>query len=511
MKKITIGLLSILATTAFAEIWMPRIFNDNMVLQAGMPNKIWGTAEANAKVVVDIAGKKITVKANDKGQWTVRTAKLKKSAKPVSFVVSENGKEQKNFKNVLVGEVWILGGQSNMQWTMKKTTDFEAAKGRINPNIRIFSQPASTMATEPKIEFHEKAKWNVADENSMPVASAVGYYFAEMIAKELKTPVGLVETPLGGSSMIAWISKEKLTTKALSENLAKFEKAQSTYNYEKAKAAHKAKLDKLSKDAKAKKWSKAEVAKKRSAIIRSTPNPVSVWRPQETPSYLWNAKVAPLAGFTAKGFVWYQGESDAGKGKVKSFAPTFKILINHWREAWGVKNMPFYFFQLPSFGTQSFWSDVRVSQQKVANEMKNVYMVPIVDSGDEKDIHPQDKTFVCKRLFALAMNKTYKKSAYKCDNAQFVSAKYNGQKVIVKFSKKIKANGDLRGFEVLIDKKWVAPTSLKLGGDSVEVSADSNIEGVRYLWKSWAKPDVCLFTVSSNFPVSTFTSVNKTK
>ena len=109
------------------------------------------------------------------------------------------------------------------------------------------------------------------------------------------------------------------------------------------------------------------------------------------------------------------------------------------------------------------------------------------------------------------MNKTYKKSAYKCDYAQFVSAKYNGQKVIVKFSKKIKANGDLRGFEVLIDKKWVAPTSLKLGGDSVEVSADSNIEGVRYLWKSWAKPDVCLFTVSSNFPVSTFTSVNKTK
>ena len=511
MKKITIGSLLVLATTAFAEIWMPRIFNDNMVLQAGMPNKIWGTAEADAKVVVDIAGKKITAKADDKGQWTVKTAKLKKSLKPVSFVVSENGKEQKNFKNVLVGEVWVLGGQSNMQWTMKKTTDFEAAKGRINPNIRIFSQPAWTMAKTPQVELHEKAKWNVADENSMPAASAVGYYFAEMIANELKTPVGLIETPLGGSSMVAWIAQENFTTKYLSKELETFKKALATYDFKKSKAAHNSKLAKLEEDLKAKKITKEVYAKRKKALMRYVPNSMSPLNPHDTPGYLWNGKVAPMAGITARGFLWYQGESDSSKKRYKHFSQTFTVLINNWRNAWGSKNMPFYFFQLPSYGTSSFWSDVRVSQQDVANKMKNVFMVPIVDSGDEKDIHPQDKTFVCKRLFALAMNKTYKKSAYKCDNAQFVSAKYNGQKVIVKFSKKIKANGDLRGFEVLIDKKWVAPTSLKLGGDSVEVSADSNIEGVRYLWKSWAKPDACLFTVSSDFPVSTFTSVNKTK
>ncbi len=511
MKKIAISLLSILATSAFAEIWMPRIFNDNMVLQAGMPNKIWGPADANGKVLVQIAGKKITVKANDKGEWVVKTAKLKKSLKPVSFTVSENGKEQKNFKNVLVGEVWILGGQSNMQWSMNKTTDFEAAKARINPNIRIFSQPSSTMAKTPMAELHEKAIWNVADEKSVPPASAVGYYFAEMLAKELKTPVGLVETPLGGSSMIAWIAKDKLTTEFLSKELEKFEKLQSTYDYEKAKSAHKAKLAKLDKEAKAKKWSKQQLADRKKAVNRTMPNPVSPWRPHDTPSYLWNAKVAPLAGFTAKGILWYQGESDAGKNRYKNFSQTFTVLIKSWREAWGVKNMPFYFFQLPSYETKSFWSSVRVSQQSVANKMKGVYMVPIVDSGEEKDIHPRDKTFVCKRLFALAMNKTYRKSAYKCDHAQLMGVKYSGQKAIAKFSKKLVVNGDLRGFEVLVDTKWIAPTSLRVSGDSVEVVADANIKGVRYLWKSWAKPDACLFTAFSNFPVSTFTSANKAK
>ena len=511
MKKFIVGVLSVLASTAFAEIWMPRIFNDNMGLQAGMQNKIWGTANANAKVIVEIAGKKIVAKADEKGDWNVKTAKLKKSIKPVSFIVSENGKEQKNFKNVLVGEVWILGGQSNMAWAMRNTTDFEAAKARINPNIRIFSQPSSTMAKTPKAELHENAVWKVADEKSVPFASAVGYYFAEMIAKELKTPVGLVETPLGGSSMIVWIAKEKLTTEFLSKELEKFEKAQSKYDFKKAKDAHNAKLAKLAKDSKAKKWTKEEYAKRKKALMRSVPNPVSVWRPHETPSYLWNAKVAPITALTAKGILWYQGESDAGKNKYKEFSQTFTVLINSWRDAWGVKDMPFYFFQLPSYETKSMWSNVRVSQQNVANKMKNVYMVPIIDSGEQKDIHPRDKTFVCKRLFALAMNKTYKKSAYKCDYAQFASAKYNGQKVLVKFTKKLKAKGDLRGFQVLINKKWVAPTSVKLAGDSVEVVADANIEGVRYLWKSWALPEVCLFTASSDFPVSSFLSINKTK
>ena len=509
MKKIVVSLLSLFASGVFAEVWMPRIFNDNMVLQAGIQNNLWGTSDANAKITVSVAGGKFTTKADDKGQWKVKTGKLKKSFKPLEIVVQENGKVKKTLKNVLVGEVWILGGQSNMQWDMKRTTDFEAAKARVNPTIRIFTQPAWTMAKTPKADFPEKACWNQASENFLPKVSAVGYYFAEMLAKELKTPVGLVETPLGGSSMIAWIAKENLTTKALSQTLANFEKLQATYNYEKAKTAHQKKLQKLEQDAKDKKLTKAQLTYKKTLLKHHTPNPISPWRAQETPSYLWNAKVAPLASFTARGFLWYQGESDAGKNKFNSFAQTFKVLINNWRGAWGEKNMPFYFFQLPSFETKSFWGSVRVSQQKVANEMKNVYMVPIIDSGEQKDIHPRDKTFVCKRLFTMVMNKTYKKSAFKCEYAQLASVKYSGQKAIVKFSKKIKAKGDLRGFEVLVDNKWVAPTSLRLAGDSVEVSSDGRIDAVRYLWKSWALPEVCLFTASSDFPVSTFTDTSK--
>ncbi len=461
MKKILITLiLSFVVSVSFAEISMPRIFTDNMVLQADAPNKLWGTSLPNAEVTVLIGDKKVSTKADAKGDWSLKTPTFKKTFTPVEIVVSENGKPQKTLKNILVGEVWVIGGQSNMQWAVRNTTDFENAKKRISSNIRIFKQPSSQMASEPQRDFHRTAGWLVADKNSIPGASAIGYYFAEMISKELKTPVGIVETPLGGTKMITWLPREKIITDVLKRNLAEFDAKQAKYDYEKAKAQFDAKLKKFDDENHGKKLTE-KLKEERKNIVRYRPNPQSVWRAQETPCYLYNAKIAPLAGVTARGFLWYQGESDSGRSGSKYFDQTFALLINTWREAWNDKDMPFYFFQLPSFSTMSNWGLIRANQQKVAKEVDKAYMISIIDSGEEKDIHPRDKTFVTKRLFASVMKNTYKNNSFKCEQAEVASVKYADNKAIVKFNTKIVGEGSPRGFEVLVGKKWL-PAKAKL-------------------------------------------------
>ena len=508
MKKISFILMSVFASASFAEIWLPKIFGDNMVLQADAPNAFWGTAAPKAEVAVSIAGKQFKTKANDKGEWSLKTSKLAKNAKPFEITVSENGKAQKTFKNVLAGEVWILGGQSNMQWTLAKSTDFKAALGRINPNIRIFKQNGSAMAKTPQAELPKGAVWAVADEKSIPPVSAIGYYFAEMIADALKTPVGIVDTPLGGSSMIAWVPREKLAIPAYKEKLEKFDKLAEGYDYKTAMEAFNKKVEAIKASAKGKKLDDKQKAKL-AALNRTKPNALSPWRPQETPCYLFNAKINPLAGFASRGIVWYQGESDAGAAQAKYFADKFEVLINSWREAWGSPKMPFYFFQLPSFETKSLWADVRVQQRKTAKKLAGVYMVPIVDSGEEHDIHPKDKTFVAKRLFASAMKNTYKKGSFNIDFAEVAGVKISGKKCVLKFTHKIAGKGEPRGFEALCGKKWVAASAKIISPKEVEISAKGDISAVRYLWKSWAMPDAWLFAAQSGWPVSTFDTSDK--
>ncbi len=509
MKKILItAFLSILASISFAEILMPRIFSDNMVLQADLANKFWGTSLANADISVVVGGKSFFTRANSKGEWSLKTSALKKSFSPIEIVVSENGKVQKAFKNILIGEVWVLGGQSNMQWALRNTTDFESVKERINPSIRIFKQPFSQMAATPQHDFHSTAGWVGANKNSIPNASAIGYYFAEMLSKKLQTPVGLIETPLGGSRMIAWLPKEKLTSKFLKGVLEEFEAKQAKYDYLVAKKEFDEKLKRFDAENHGQKLSE-NIKAKRNSIVRLRPNPQSVWRAQETPCFLYNAKIAPLAGIAARGFLWYQGESDAGKLNADNFDETFAILINTWREVWRAQEMPFYFFQLPSFATRSNWATVRVKQQKTSKEVAGAYMISIIDSGEEKDIHPRDKTFVTKRLFASVMKNTYKNNSFKYESSELASIKAEGNKAVLTFDKKITGEGLPRGFEVLCAGKWISAKAKQISSMQIELSSDQPISGVRYLWKSWARPDVWLYCASSDVPVSTFEALIK--
>ncbi len=509
MKKIFILALSVVATSLFAEIWMPAIFSDNMVLQSGAKNKLWGTAEANAKIEVKIGSRAFKTKADAKGNWSVFSSKLSVNAKPQVISVSENGEVKKEIKDVLVGEVWILGGQSNMQWPLNKTPDYNAAKTRINPNIRIFKQ-SRTMAKTPQVNSPKGALWEKSSEKSIANVSAVGYYFGEMLAKTKNVPVGLIEASLGGTMMQTWIPAEKFTTAHLKSVKAKFDKANSTYDFKKSKAEYDKKLKAFNEAHKGKKLDLKQ-QRQRSAITRKKPNAISPWRSQETPSYMYNGLIAPIREYSVRGVLWYQGCADARNPYVQNFDSVFEILINSWREAWKMQNMPFYFVQLPSFETSALWPQVRQQQLKVSKKMKNVHMVCAIDTGEQKDIHPKDKLPISKRLFDKAMKYTYKTKNATADYAEAVEAKYNGSQAIVKFktyNSPIISKGEKCAVEVKVDGKWVVAEAKVLSKDVIEITATGDVSGVRYAWKNWAQPDVWLFT-KNGLPIIPFSFEKK--
>ena len=498
-----------------ADIRMPEIFGDNMVLQRQEKVKIWGQAEAGAVVKVEFFGQKVSTKAGENGNWSVRLSPMKADKTSREMKVYENGKLQKTFKNILVGEVWILGGQSNMEWTLRKTTQFERVKSEgEKPLIRFFIEPNSALAEQPQFFLPKGSKWITFDLGKSAISrSGVGYYFAEALLADLGVPVGLIDTPLGGSAMRTWIPEERFGENAfLSDCLKDFKKQKASYNYEKAMKKYKEGIAKWQAEvAEAKKHSKK--APEKPWALRSKPSPISPQRAQGTPSYLYNAKIAPIASYTARGFLWYQGESDANKNSLPHFESQFEILIDSWRNAWEKKDMPFIFVQLASFTTASDWAKTRSAQAAVSKKMKNVHMANIIDCGEEKDIHPKDKTTVGVRLEKLAMNKVYGKSSVLADAPDILKVSYKGSSAIARFNtygSALEGRGDARGFEIFAGGKWKQCKAKLMGPDSVELSSPDGekIEGVRYLWKNWARPDVWLYN-AGGLPAVSFSCGGK--
>lgn len=500
---------------SFAAIWMPKIFSDNMMLQREKQVKIWGTAAPNAKVDVKFDGQSVSAKADAQGNWQLQLKPMRANKNAQSLTVLENGKAGAEIKNVLIGEVWVIGGQSNMQWTLAKTTDYPSVKdlGDI-PELRRFNQDLGAMAETPQKDSPKGANWAVFNTAKDGDFSGVGFYFARALMKDIGVPVALISTPLGGTAMRTWIP-ESLFDKVpfLKSDLAAFKKEKAAYDY-------KAALEKWNKGVSA---YNAAVAKakadgkkipERPAAIRARPSEISPRRAQSTPCYNYNAKIAPLAGFAVRGFLWYQGESDANDASRPSFEEQFSLLINSWRSAWGSKNLPFLFVQLASFTTKPDWAETRWAQYKTSKNVPLVYMANIIDCGEEKDIHPKDKTTVGSRLEKLALKYVYKMANVRADAPEFKSASFGGNAATVAFDTfggKLEGRGDAKGFEVLVSGKWAAAASAQIqGADKVVVKAPEGavVQGVRYLWKNWALPEVWLFN-QDGLPAVSFTSLKK--
>ena len=519
IRSLIAALSALAATSAFGEIKMPKIFSDGMVLQRDMPVKIWGTADANASVDVEFAGAKKSAKAGADGKWLVVLDKMPASKTPRAITVYENGNAGAKIGNVLVGEVWIAGGQSNMGWVLENTTDAKAAFERAKKNkiLRYFKQSPRAIARTPQEDSPKGAMWERADVGKCALHwSAVGFYFGEKISEALDVPVGIVGTPLGATAMAAWVDEAAAGKNEYMKGVYEsFKKRADKYDENAYRAALKTYEEKVAalekENAERKKQGRPP---KKLQWDYKRPNKISPVPYFRTPVWNYNAKVAPLRGLAARGIIWYQGESDTLEPAVLHFESQLKLLISAWRGYFEKPDMPFIMAQLSSFvsSPKNKWAEARAAQLAVAASVPNVYAIPTIDRGESNDIHPKDKTTVGLRMANVALSQVYGAAAPNPFAPEFKSAEYSGGTAAVSVESrglKIESRGELRGFEVLANGKWAKADAKLDGGKIVLKSPDgADVSGVRYLWKNDPLSEICVFD-SGGLPLYPFENLKK--
>ena len=355
----------------FSQVTLPKILGHNMVLQQQKDVAIWGTASPGEKISVDFAEQNKTTFADNSGKWSVKLKPMKASFTPREMIIK--GKNTIVLKNILIGEVWLCSGQSNMEYAMRKYSKFESAvKGQRppeddlnkanNPNIRIFLDRRKYMDPSP-----EHLGWDSAMGKPLVDFSAVGYYFAKDLYSKLHVPIGMISAAVPGSRIEPWIEASKMEVSPKMKN---------------GKT-----LDKLSTDG-------------------------------GDPGKFYDTMIQPLIPFTLKGFLWYQGESNCFLNENIRYAYKFKTLIESWRNDWNDKKLPFSFVQIAPYA-YSTAKDDRLHNtenlpefneaQRLALHLKNTNTITITDLVDTiADLHPGYKWEVGRRLSLVAANKAYR-------------------------------------------------------------------------------------------------------
>lgn len=516
-KQLIMSFVSaVCALTANAELHVARPFTDNMVLQRNAPVKIWGTSAPNAKITVALSkGAHAAASADANGNWIATLPMMKASFDPQTMTVRENGADAKTFSNILVGEVWIMSGQSNMAYSFKSSSTFDADKPSEEiKGMRLLKLPYWSTA-ERKTDFPQDVQWVACDAKTLPSSSGVGYYFARKLMDELNVPVGMMQAACGGSYMSAWTPRwALLENPALAPDCKKFDAERTSYNFNAAKAEWD-KKKKAFDEVCAKAKTEGKPKPPTPWYLWDTPSPFSPRIMRHSPYIFYHNAFAPINRMAIGGVLWYQGEDDSEWPWL--FQTKFTSLINSWRRDFGRPDLPFVYAQLPSFEYKNNWVAVREAQRKTARELKNVHYANLLDTGEQHDIHPKDKRTVGTRLGSVALDSLFggKNGAIAPEFKSFKSVSDNRAEVgFETFGHALAANGDAKGFEVLVDGKWKPATASIKSADTVSVSsadaadARKRIEGVRYLYKNWALPEVWLYN-DKGTPANFFTSSAK--
>jgi len=496
--RICLAFAASFATAIHADVSLPVIFSDHMVLQQGRPVPVWGKAAADEEITVSFAGQSVKTKANDEGQWKAELAALPANATPADLTVA--GKNTITVKDVLVGEVWVCSGQSNMQWTVSQSANAEAEAAAANyPLIRMFNVERIT-AQKPGGDC--KGQWNVTTPQSVGQFSAVGFFFGRHLHQALKVPVGLINTSWGGTRIEAWTSAEALKQRPCAQDMLKdWASAISKWDDAKEKAA----FEKRTAD-----W-KAQVAKinaENAKLPAGKPKakPPGAPRPPENPNatphhpaVLFNGMVAPIIPYAFQGAIWYQGESNQRRAfQYQELLPT---MINDWRTRWN-NEFSFYIVQLAAFGNgkppaaapgiPDTWAELQEAQLLTAQTLPKTGLAVINDIGEVGNIHPKNKQEVGRRLALWALAKDYGRDSTVFSGPMYKSSSIKDGKVHVQFdhigSGLKTRNGEAPGpFQIAgADGKWVVAKA-KIEGDEVVVWSDAIKDpiGVRYAWAAW--------------------------
>ncbi|NOU36327.1 MAG: sialate O-acetylesterase [Kiritimatiellaceae bacterium] len=489
---------------ALAGVNPASVFTDNMVLQREMKVPVWGTAAPGEKVAVKFASQSVEAVADTAGNWRVDLAPLNTSAQPAELVITGANSSIK-CTNVLVGEVWLCSGQSNMDHTMRmlKQTEEELQAATNYPLLRLFKVEHKTNPEHP--EASVKGTWTASTAETAGEFSGTGTYFGRALCRELGVPVGLIHCAWGGTPAESWTSWKKLEQLPFMEdNLRDSLKRLKNYTPESAQADFDKKL--------------AEWQQKTAAGEKVGQKP-KLWNPNIDPWYpasLYNGMIAPLIPAAMRGVIWYQGESNAGRHE--QYRELFSAMIQNWRDVWGQGDFPFLYVQLANFmkvqtgpveGPSSKWPYLREAQTKTLS-LTNTAMVVITDVGDANDIHPRDKKTVGERLALAARVKAYgEKIVYSGPLCQGLEIK--GDKAIVRLDhvgSGLAAKGDkLTGFAIAgEDRQWhwadaqIAADTVVVSSPEVKVPA-----AVRY---NWANNPIGNFFNKEGLPASPFRTDN---
>ena len=468
MKRTLLTALGILLAATFetrAHIQLPAMFSDNMVLQQGMALPIWGWAHEGDVVTVQFRGQKVSATTHNL-KWSLKLRALKAGG-PDTLTLSTKS-QTLQFTNVLVGEVWLCSGQSNMEWPLRQSFESETAiASATNTLIRLFNVPNLKSET-PTVKM--KAAWQVCSPTTVPGFSAVGYFFGSDLQAARKVPVGLIQSDWGGSPAEAWMSREALEINVRYQ-------AEILDAYPPAEKNHREALAAWEKE-------KAEAEKNKQEFKKWAP-----WAPWK-PSELYNGMIAPLVPFAIKGAIWYQGESNAGR--AEQYRTLFPDMIRGWRRDWGY-DFPFLCVQLAPFMAikdqpdESTWAELREAQWRATKLLPNVGMAVITDVGDPKDIHPKKKQPVGARLALAARGIAYGEKI-EFSGPLYRDVEFKDGKVVLHFDhvgKGLEArDGELKGFAVCGEDKKFVWAKANIVGDTVVVSSPEVAKplAVRYGW-----------------------------
>lgn len=411
---------AVLAGPATAEVKPAALFSDHMVAQSGMQVPIWGTADPGERVSVTLNGTKASAVAGIDGKWMVHLGKLKPGG---PFTMTIAGKNTLTINDVLIGEVWLGSGQSNMVFNVSRKghapyglLDEEKEIAAANyPQVRMFTVKDAKSYTPAQ---DVQGEWKVCSPETVPDFSALGYLFARDLNQALKLPVGIILSAYGASTAEAWLPREALTSDPeLKPRLDAFD-ARETYF----------------KDHPGANDADAPPAPQTLNARAGKPGPLrDPVLDQHQPTVLYNAMLHPLVHYAIRGAIWYQGESIVGGAHgVELYPHTLQILISDWRKEWGEGNFPFYSVQLAALKNISNNPVVREQQSKILS-LPNTGLVTTIDVGDPTNVHPKDKEPVAQRLANLALANVYGRNL-ETSGPVYAGMKIEGHTIRLKFT-----------------------------------------------------------------------------
>ena len=502
-------LLALVTAHASADVALPKVFGDHMVLQQNRPIVIWGFADAGEEVTVTIGDASAKATPDAAGRWQVELPALPATAPDAEgLTVTIAGKNTLTLTDVLVGEVWLCSGQSNMQWPVQRSANAEQETAAADhPRLRLL-QVQQTATDEPQRDIRG-GPWQVCTPQTVPGFSAVGYFFGRQLHRELGVPVGLINSSWGGTPAEAWTTAASMASHEATRPIIEAQE-RAVAAYPEAKAQFEADLAA---------WEQEQAKAKADAEAAGQPEPKPTRRKPQAPrgpdhphrpQGIYNGMIAPLTPLPLAGVIWYQGESNASR--AGQYRVLLGQLIGDWRSAFATPDLPFGIVQLANFKkrqeqpTDTEWAQLREAQYLVTTDLPGTGLAVAIDIGDADDIHPRNKRDVGERLSRWALNQVYGRNVLPSGPVAEAAA-VEGNTVRVTFNYVgeglASRQGPLTGFAIAGEDQKFVWADATIERNSVVVSSPQ-VPAPRFVRYAWGDNPECNLYNADGLPAVPF-------